>query len=72
MKVQLQKLALVGALSTLFSTAFIAPAHAVEIEVQGEGHSEITPDFTQVQTMARKGAVKKAVSMAVVDRKSVV
>lgn len=65
MRVLANRMARVGALAALFSTTAL-PAGAVEIQVQGEGHSQISADFAQVQLSARNAAIKKAVSMAVV------
>jgi hypothetical protein len=43
----------------------VGNAQAIEIEVQGEGRAEITQNFIEVQSTARKHAVRKAVAMAV-------
>jgi hypothetical protein len=38
---------------------------AVEIPVQGEGRAEISENFNEVQTLARKNAIRQVVTMAV-------
>ena len=43
----------------------ISTAYAVEIEVQGEGQANISENFIEVQTIAKKDAVRHAVAMAV-------
>ena len=53
---------LVGVLFLIFP---IRAALAVELEVQGEGRAEISQNLMEVQTIAKKNAVKQAVSMAV-------
>lgn len=61
----LNKIIIISTIGVLFSTSYTISADAVEIEVQGEGHAEISTDFTEVQNIARKNAVKQIVTMAV-------
>lgn len=65
MSMLLKKLSLV--VGFIIITCLIAsrPVQAVEIEVQGEGRADISENFIEVQNLAKKNAVKQAVTMAV-------
>ena len=47
-----------------FCISIFMTVYAVEIEVQGEGRAKISGNLIEVQTMAKKDAMKQVVSMA--------
>lgn len=61
----LKRILLLSGLVLLAQSALTVGAQAVEIEVQGEGRTEISVNFNEVQDIARKNAVKQVVTMAI-------